>query len=121
MSNKINELIGKRVAKIRKERELKQAELAELIDVTIETVSRLECGTTIPSLKTLENISNALKIPLKDIFDFEQPMIKENFESEKETIKLLAFLKTKSPKDIKMSYQILRKIFEQIDKNYNLK
>jgi len=112
MSANIEKQIGAHLAKIRKERGLTQSELAELIDVTIETISRLERGVFIPSLKTLENISNVLNIPLKDIFDFEYPQKPRVSAIEKESSKLLAYLKTRRVGDIKMCYRILRSLFE---------
>jgi len=94
--------------------------LAELIDVTIETISRLERGVSIPSLKTMGNISNVLNIPLKDLFDFEYPQ-KPIPAIEKESMKLLAYLKTKKMDNIKICYRILKGIFGQIEKNYQPK
>lgn len=121
MSSNIEKLLGAHIAKIRKERGLTQSELAELIDVAFETVSRLERGISIPSLRTLEKIGNALDIPLKSLFDFEYSQKQKGFSTEKEISKLLAYLKTKRISEIKMSYRILREIFKQIDKNSRLK
>ncbi len=59
MSGNVEQLIGTQIAKIRKEREITQEKLAGLIDVSTETISGLERGVSIPSLKTLQNISNS--------------------------------------------------------------
>lgn len=49
MSNSVEKLIGARIARIRKEREITQEQLAELVDVATETISRLERGVyTVP-------------------------------------------------------------------------
>ncbi len=119
MSGDIEKLIGHRIAGLRKERELTQAQLAEMIDTAVETISRLERGVSIPSLKTLEKISKALNVRIKDLLDFEFPSYKK--PSAKEIEKLLAYLQTRSPEDIRMGYRILRNIFEQIEKNYRAK
>lgn len=121
MPAKIEKLLGSHIARIRKERGLTQADLAELIEVTVETISRLERGVSIPSLKTVENISNALNIPLKDIFDFEYTQKSRDSATEKEIRKLLVYLRTKRIGDIKMSYRILRGIFKQIKQHYQPK
>ncbi|MEW6213997.1 MAG: helix-turn-helix transcriptional regulator [Nitrospirota bacterium] len=121
MPANIEKQLGAQLAKIRKERGLTQSELAELIDVTIETISRLERGVSVPSLKTLENISNVLNVPLKNIFDFEYPQKSRVSAIEKESIKLLSYLKTRRVDDIKMCCRILKSIFEQIEKNYQMK
>ena len=89
--------------------------------MAFETVSRLERGISIPSLKTLENSGNALNIPLKSPFDFECSQKQKGFSTEKEISKLLAYLKTKRISEIKMSYRILREVFKQIDKNSRFK
>ena len=118
MSDVIEKKIGAQLARIRRERGLTQAELAELIDVTTETISRLERGVSIPSLKTLEAIGNALNIRLRDIFDFEYQPKARGSAFDKEVAKLLAFLKTKKADDIDMCFRIIRNIFDQIEKNY---
>jgi transcriptional regulator with XRE-family HTH domain len=120
MPKDIGKLIGIQVARIRKEREITQEQLAESVDVATETISRLERGVSIPSLITLSKISQALHISLKDLFDFEYPQ-KPVSAIEKESMKLLAYLKTKKVDDIKMCYRILKNIFEQIEKDYRPK
>lgn len=119
MTKGVEKLIGISIARIRKDRELTQAQLAEIIDTTVETISRFERGVSVPSLKTLEKISKALHVHIKELLDFEYPSFKK--PSIKESEKLLAYLQTKRPEEIKMCYRILRNIFEQIEKNYQLK
>ncbi len=113
----VEQRIGTQIARIRKDRAVTQEQLAEIIDVTAETISRLERGVSIPSLKTLEKISKALHTSLKDLFDFEYRQ-KPISASEKESAKLISYLNTKKADDIKMSYNILKKMFEQIENNY---
>jgi len=112
-------LIGANIAGIRKHRELTQAQLAEMIDTTIETISRLERGITVPSLKTLEKISVALHVHIKELLDFEYPSFKTSSASEID--KLIAYLHTKRPEVIKMCYRMIRSIVEQLEKNFQPK
>ena len=122
MTKSVEKLIGAQIAKIRNDREITQERLAELIKVTTETISRLERGVSIPSIKTLEKISQALHTSLKDIFDFEyleEPNKSGTFGHE--IARLIAFLKTKNADDIKMCYRLLKGIFEQIETNYKPK
>jgi len=119
MTKCIEKQIGISIARARKDRELTQAQLAEMIDTTVETVSRIERGVSIPSLKTLERISKALNIHIRDLLDFDYPLGRR--ASIKDTEKLLAYLQTKNPSDIRMCYRILRNIFEQIERNYQPK
>lgn len=85
----------------------------------VETISRLERGISIPSLKTIEKISRALHVHIKELLNFEYPSRKEPSIMESE--KLLAYIQAKRPEDIRMCYRILRNIFEQIEKNYQPK
>ncbi|MBI4690776.1 MAG: helix-turn-helix transcriptional regulator [Nitrospirae bacterium] len=87
----------------------------------METISRIERGVSIPSLKTLEKISRALHVHIKELLDFEYPAIKKSSIKEKENEKLFAFLRTRKPADIRMCYRILKDIFDQIEKNYQPK
>ncbi len=53
----LNIPIGKLIAKRRKAKGLTQEAVAELLDVTIEAISRMERGTIMPSLKRLEQFA----------------------------------------------------------------
>jgi transcriptional regulator with XRE-family HTH domain len=63
-------LLGERLRELRKSRGLTQEQFAEMIEVEQKHVSRLELGKSFPTLERLEKISQALKVPLRDIFDF---------------------------------------------------
>lgn len=66
----IKKRLGKRIKDLRIKQNLSQQELAELAKIDQRSLSHIECGDTFPS-KSLQNISNALKIDLKDLFDFD--------------------------------------------------
>lgn len=121
MPDDIEKLIGAQIARIRKEREITQEQLAESVDVATETISRLERGVSVPSLKTLEKITWALHTSLRDLLDFEHPLKPKDVFSEQELAKVITLLKTRSKEDIKMGYQFLKNLFEQIEKNYRPK
>lgn len=63
-SSKLGVVLGANIAERRKKLGWTQAELAERIGVDTETVSRFERGSNLPSLQRLENLADALKIPL---------------------------------------------------------
>ena len=121
MPEDVEKLVGAQIARIRKECEITQEQLAESVDVAPETISRLERGVSIPSLKTLEKISWALHTSLTDLLDFEYPLKPKDIFSEQELAKVITLLKTRSKQDINMGYQILKNLFEQIEKNYHAK
>ena len=107
-------LLGAQIASIRKKRGLTQAQMAESINVATETISRMECGTTMPSVKTLEKVSRALQTPLKDFFDFETSSPALSDDRENELAKLLLLLKNKEAADIRLGHRLLKTLFEQM-------
>jgi transcriptional regulator with XRE-family HTH domain len=111
----IEKRIGAKITEIRLTRKLTQAQLAEKVSVSVETVSRLERGVSMPSLKTLEDIAQALDIPLKSFFEFDN-RISKNQTFERELSKLTAFLRTLSRQEITLILEILNVIFKKLDK-----
>ncbi len=60
----ISRSIGIKIRALRKEAKLSQAELAELIDRSTESISNLERGVSSPNLETLFRLSTKLEVPL---------------------------------------------------------
>ena len=58
----ITKRVGLNLAKVRQEARLTQEDLAGKVGVEPETISRIERGTTDPSLKRLEQFANAIGI-----------------------------------------------------------
>lgn len=54
---------------IRKERDLTQDGLAELIDKSVDAISNIERAKGLPSLETLDAISAKLGIPIEEFFE----------------------------------------------------
>lgn len=61
---------GKRLANVRRSRGLTQAQLAERVNMSVVAIAYLETGKRWARIGTLQKISSALKVPLKDLFDF---------------------------------------------------
>jgi transcriptional regulator with XRE-family HTH domain len=66
----IEKKVGQRIAEHRKLAGLTQARLAEQIGVEPETISRLETGSTMPSLAKIAAAAGALGIDLWELFRF---------------------------------------------------
>lgn len=112
----IEKRIGSRITEIRLSKKLTQAQLAEKVNLSVETISRLERAISFPSLKTLEYIAKALGVPLKSFFDFADSEPK-NEVYERDLAKLTAFLRTLSTKDIRLIHEILKVVFSKIKTN----
>jgi transcriptional regulator with XRE-family HTH domain len=59
--------MGRAIAVRRQKNRITQAELAELIGVEQETISRFERGATLPPLGRLSDIADALKCPMESL------------------------------------------------------
>lgn len=63
------------IKKFRTSAELSQQELANLVGVSRETISRVEANKTNPSLKLAYRIATALHVTIDDIFVAEENKI----------------------------------------------
>jgi len=66
----IEQSLGRRIAKLRKARGLTQEALAEKCGYSTEFVSLVEWGLNASSVAGLEKVAKALKVEVKDLFDF---------------------------------------------------
>jgi transcriptional regulator with XRE-family HTH domain len=62
-------VLGQRIKSLRREKELLQVELADIVDVSTGYISSIEQGLRYPSLKVLEKIAKALKIPVSKLLE----------------------------------------------------
>ena len=67
--------LGRRIHLFRKQNGLTQAALAEKVKISNEFMSGIERGAKLPSLSTLEKLAGALRVSLKDLFNFDQSAI----------------------------------------------
>ena len=63
--------LGRNVARLREEAGLSQTELALRCDKDRQSLNRLEKGRINPSVFYLQQLAEELKIPVKDLLDFE--------------------------------------------------
>ena len=74
-----NEKTGALIARIRKEKELTQKQLADMIGVSNATISKWETGKGFPDISLLEPLSEALNVSVSEILLGER---RENTENE---------------------------------------
>lgn len=109
----IEKRIGSRITEVRISKGFTQSQLAERVNVSNETISRLERGVSVPSLKTLEKIAECLKVPLSTFFSFENSSPR-NPVFERELGKLIALMRKRNYKELSMVYAILKVVFKMI-------
>lgn len=61
--------IGKRIKKLREEKNIPQQDLAATCNIEKSNFSRLEAGNTNPTLYTLFKIAESLKVSLPELTD----------------------------------------------------
>lgn len=66
----IKKSLGIRIKSLRKQRNLSQEKLAELVDISQNALSYIETGDNFCTAETLEKIITALKIEPAELFDF---------------------------------------------------
>lgn len=62
---------GNRLRAIRKERKLTQEQFAELVEISVDFLSLIERGVNAPSFDVLEHIARRLRVPVRELFDFQ--------------------------------------------------
>ena len=60
--------MGNSISKLRKEKKMTQSELAKLIGVTQETISKLENGKRKLDINTAQKIAIAVEVSLDELF-----------------------------------------------------
>lgn len=99
------QLLGARIKELRKNGGLSQEALSEQIDIDPKHLSRIEVGKSYPSLQTLERIAKALKVDIKDFFEFVHE------RTNKELIKSITImLKESSTEDLRTILKVVRAI-----------
>lgn len=105
----VKEFLGQRIKEIRKSKGLTQPALAELVNVDSKYISRIETGSSYPSLDTLENIAIALDVDVKELFNLSHLRDKDEL-IEKIHQKLI----TTSSTNVKLIYQIINDLLNTI-------
>ena len=99
----IKKLLGKRIKELRKERNLSQDQLSELVGIDSRSISHIENGDTFPS-KSLLEIAKALNVSLPDLFEFEH--LKYDFKYKKNYI--INSLDNISEADLDILFRIIK-------------
>jgi len=104
--------IGKRLREIRKRKGLTQKKLAEIGDMDISYIGKIERGEQLPSIKSLIKIGKALSIPVTSFFEEEEIFLfsLENIKDEKSGEKrkqLYMAIKSIHDDDIPLIFEIV--------------
>ena len=71
--SQLKKQFGKRIQFLRLSAKITQEALATSVGVTTESISNIERGIYGPSFDTLQKIAEALQLPVRDLFLFDEP------------------------------------------------
>jgi len=97
---------GLRIKELRKKAGLTQEKLAEMLDIGVRSLVKIETGAGFPSSKTIEKLILALNISPDKIFIFEH--LQEEDDLKKITINLI----NSNPDKIKDIYKVVKALTE---------
>lgn len=105
--------MGRRIKDVRKAAGMTQEKLAAKTSLSEEFLSRLERGVVQPSLKSLDRIASSLNVSVKDLFEFNQPIIfrgkKNEARQRKQYLELIgAELKERDLRDLAIVISVLK-------------
>lgn len=89
--------LGRRIYEFRKQNTFTQAALAEKARISNEFMSAVERGAKVPSLAVLERIAAALKVNMKDLFNFDRTTYRRQQPLSREVLDLAFDLAELSP------------------------
>lgn len=103
--------IAAKIRELRKSLKLTQNQFSELVDLSEDSVGKIERGLYIPTVETLNKIAIALKIPIENLIS---PIKKRPAQKPPEALDgLIAYLQTRSPDDIRFIHELAVKILER--------
>ncbi|MBD5403240.1 helix-turn-helix domain-containing protein [bacterium] len=98
----LSKLLGQRIKELRKRNSLTQAALAEIIGMETTNLCKLENGGQLPKEENIERLAKALKVNIKDLFDFGHMKSLSSLQDE-----LIEIIKNSSRKELELYYKLI--------------
>ncbi len=97
---------GAHLRRLRLSRGLTQEELAELSELSVDAVRRIERGAFSPSLDTLHKLCTGLEISFRTLFT--------GFERERPDLvsQICDFLARRSQREVRVAWRVVRAMFD---------
>ena len=103
---KLQKKFGAKVKELRKKPGYTQEQLAELLNIGIRSLGKIETGNSFPSTENLEKIMEIFNIMPSEMFNFEHLQPKEDLK------KLTLEIIDSNPDKIKEIYKLVKAITE---------
>ena len=104
-----NERIGKFILELRKQKGMTQKELAEKVRVSDKTISKWECGNSIPDITYLEALCNSLDISVNELLSGQR--LSEESYSKKAEENIMALMKENKSNKKGIRWRIVLGVF----------
>lgn len=98
-------LLGKKIAKLRNQRNMTQETLAEMVERSPNHISKLELATSNPSFELLVKIAKALNVEMHELFMFDEIMEQKNAKEELEKL-----INSENESTVNLIYKIYRAV-----------
>ncbi len=103
--------ICKRIRELRKSMGLTQHQFAELVNLSDDSIGKIERGVAVPTVDSLYKISIGLKMSIADLI---QPVTRNRHQRTSKAIDdLVIYLKTRPPEDARFIHELAVKVLER--------
>lgn len=102
MKTSISEKLGQRIKECRISKNLKQCEMADLLEMERSNYTRIECGLQRPNDENLEKIAKILEVHLYELFDNEHIKTVDELQES-----IIDQIKTLSEKELRFLYKTI--------------
>lgn len=98
----LSKLLGQRIKELRKRNGMTQAGLAEQIGMETTNLCKLENGGQMPKEENIEKIARALKVNVKELFEFGHMKSKATLQDE-----LIQIIQNAGRKELELYYKLI--------------
>lgn len=98
----LSKYLGRRIKDLRKRNKMTQAELADIIGMETTNLCKLENGGQIPKEENIMKIASALKVEVRDLFDFGYIKSDEKIKTE-----LINIINNAPSKELTLYYRLI--------------
>mgnify|MGYP003571329797 CR=1 FL=1 len=105
MEYNFNEKLGQRIKELRIANNLKQSQLADILEMERTNLTRIECGNQRPNDENLIKLAKILNVKIKDLFDFEHVLPEEELKN-----KITSEINNLSQKELEYLYKTVENL-----------
>ena len=101
----LKERLGKRIQELRKKNNLKQSELAEIVNIATKTQSSVETGKSYPSADLMERYATAFKVDISELLNITHIQSSQNL-----ILEINELVKNAKPEELILINRVIKSI-----------